>query len=297
MATGFDGAGKWALPEHLARPLPVERIDHSNSTIDIGKYKGKRVGILGNGSSAFDVAVAALEAGAARVDLCFRRKHLPITNPNRFLENDGLLHNYPELSDTTRWQMAKLLRTIDQPPAKTGFQLACSYSNFHLHANCQWQSSKLDADEVMVDTSQGEMRFDYLICATGLRGDLSERPELRSLLPHIALWSDIIPGADKEHAELAAYPYLGKHFELVAKSREHAPWLSRVFAFNTSARVSMGLIACSISGQKHMAPRLVRGVVRQLFLDQEADLINKIVGYDSDDLDVPAARRKEIGLL
>jgi len=73
LATGMDGAGGWHVPSFISDHLPASRYDHTNGPVDFAALKGQRIGILGHGASAFDNAIKALEAGAASVDLCFRR--------------------------------------------------------------------------------------------------------------------------------------------------------------------------------------------------------------------------------
>ena len=51
--------------------------------------------------------------------------------------------------------------------------------------------------------------------------------------------------------------------------------------------VSHGPHSTSISGHRHALPRLVRGVVRQLFLDTAPTVLRDLRGYRSDDLDIP----------
>ena len=81
LATGFEGNGGWRAPPDLVAGLPAALYAHSTDDIDFDRLAGKRVGVLGVGASAFDNAAAALEAGAATVDLCFRRTHMPRINP------------------------------------------------------------------------------------------------------------------------------------------------------------------------------------------------------------------------
>ena len=58
-------------------PTPSKLYANSTDDIDFDRLAGKRVGILGGGAAALDNAAAALEAGATRVDLCFRRAKFP----------------------------------------------------------------------------------------------------------------------------------------------------------------------------------------------------------------------------
>ncbi len=103
LATGFDGSGSWRAPRSLVANLPAKRYAHSADDIDFRRLAGKRVGVLGVGASAFDNAATALEAGAARVDLCFRRSDIPRVNPLIWMNFAGMFGHFGELSDLERW--------------------------------------------------------------------------------------------------------------------------------------------------------------------------------------------------
>jgi cation diffusion facilitator CzcD-associated flavoprotein CzcO len=60
--------------------------------------RGKRIGVLGNGASAFDNAATALEEGAGRVDLCLRKDVFPRVNAHKWMEFAGFL-----TLDTPSW--------------------------------------------------------------------------------------------------------------------------------------------------------------------------------------------------
>ena len=133
IATGFDGAGGWRVPDLVSRALPRDRYDHTNGPVDFARLRGARVAVLGHGASAFDNANTALEAGAARVDLCFRRDRLPRINPHRHLENAGTMTHYPWLDPATRWGIARHFRAVDQPPPRRALATAMAHPRFHLH--------------------------------------------------------------------------------------------------------------------------------------------------------------------
>jgi len=291
LATGFDGAGRWAVPEVITDNLPPERYSHSNGPIDFAALKDKRIGVLGHGASAFDASAAALEASAASVDLCFRRKRLPVVNPHRHLETAGSLAFFPELSDATRWAIAKHFKTVDQPPAHSGFYAATKFADFHIHTDAAWEAISLDGDgAIRVTTPHETFTFDHLIPATGYVVDFTARPELTSLAPHVLLWKErFTPPAGEEHSMLGEFPYLGVDYQFLVKTPGEAPWLGRVFAFNFSGAVSMGPHSTSISGHKYALPRLVRGLTQRLFLDQEESVMPDLVAYDEIDLNIPAA--------
>ena len=288
LATGTDGAGAWRVPAFIADALPADRRHHSSDPIDFGAMRGRRVAILGHGASAFDNAVAALRAGAATVDLCFRRAALPRVNPHRHIETAGLMTHYARLGDTTRWQVARHFRRVDQPPPRGSFHLALSMPGFAMHAGCGWNAVQWTGSEVAIDTPRGRLLADHVICATGQQFDLAARPELRTLGPAVARWSDrYTPPASEADANLGAHPYLGEHYEFRPRRAGGDDWVERVFAFNSASFVSHGPHSTSISGHKHALPRLVRGLTQRLFLDQEASLVDELRRYDETDLVLP----------
>ncbi len=287
LATGTDGAGAWRVPEFIAAALPPARCHHSSDAIDFGAMRGLRVGILGHGASAFDNAVAALEAGACAVDLCFRRARLPRVNPHRHIETAGFMTHYPRLDDATRWGVAQHFRRFDQPPPRGSFYRALAMPGFALHAASGWSQVRWTGQEIEADTPRGTLCFDHVICATGQQVDLGARPELSTIAPLVARWSDrFVPPAGEDNAALAPYPYLGEHYEFLARA-PGAEWVSRVFAFNSASYVSQGPHSTSISGHKHALPRLVRGLTQRLFLDQSGALLSGLARYDERELDLP----------
>ncbi len=295
LATGFDGAGAWRVPDFVSAALPSDRYDHSNADIDFSKLAGRRVGVLGHGAAAFDNSIAALRAGAASVDLCFRRPRLPRVNPHRFLETAGVMTHYAELDDATRWQIAHYFKTNDQPPPIRSFTEAMEMPGLRLRPATPWLSVALDGDSIAVETPDETLAFDHLILATGAVTDLAARPELRTIAPIIDLWSDRYqPPPELEDDRLSALPYLGSGYEFEPRSSDN-DWVQRVFAFNFSSAVSHAPHSTSISGHKHALPRLVRGITRRLVLDVEVDLVNDLTSYVSDDLPVPADFEQHVG--
>ena len=153
LATGFDGSGRWRAPAPLVANLPAERYARSADDIDFRRLAGKRVGVLGAGASAFDNAAAALEAGASRVDLCFRRAEMPRVNPLIWMNFAGLLGHFAELADLERWRfMRHILEELPVPPTQDGFWRCRSFENFEWHADCAWQSVREEAGVAKVET-------------------------------------------------------------------------------------------------------------------------------------------------
>ena len=141
LATGQDGGGTWKVPDMIERPMPRSVYAHSNGPIEFGRFVGKRIGILGHGGSAFDAALEALRAGAARVDICFRRPLLPVVNPHWWIGFSAFLAHYPELDDRTRWNIARHFDRRDQPPPRHTCDRACRQPGLHIHAGSAWNES------------------------------------------------------------------------------------------------------------------------------------------------------------
>ena len=286
LATGMDGAGGWHVPSFISDHLAPSRYNHTNGPVDFAALNGKRIGILGHGASAFDNAIKALEAGAASVDLCFRRSRLPRTNPHRALENPALMTHFPDLSDLTRWQIARYFVKNDQPPPVRSFETALAMPGFTLRPATPWLSVTEQSESVRVETPHGALEFDHLLLATGLAVNLSKRRELSKMADRVRLWSDCFkPPEGEDDARLAQLPYLDRHSAFLPKNRADA-WVQRIFAFNSASAVSHGPHSTSISGHRHALPRLVRGVERRLLLDTEMALLPALVGYKSQDLPV-----------
>jgi len=272
LATGIEGNGWWRAPRALVADLPAERYAHSADDIDFSRLAGKRVGVLGVGASAFDNAAAALEAGAIRVDLCFRRANIPRINPLLWTHFAGMLGHFGELTDLERWRfMRRILEELPQPPPQDAFWRCRRFENFVWHANCAWRSVRGEGNVATVETDAGTFTFDFIIFATGAEADLSARSELAPIVHHIALWRDrFTPPPGEESDLLSRYPYLGKAFEFMEREPGTAPFLARLHNFTFGATPSLGLTGAAIIGMKYGVPRLVNGLVRDLFREDVA---------------------------
>ena len=138
-------------------------------------------------------------------------------------------------------------------------------------------------------TDHERFTFDFVICATGVRYGLEQRPELPGITDEVALWADrFTPPTDETHPELVKLPYLGTHLNS-SKSGGAAPWLSHIYAFDFSGFVSMGPVATSITGHRYGVPRLVRGITRSLFLEQADAVLPSLHGFAEPEIDPNAA--------
>lgn len=282
LATGIQGGGQWYTPAMIRDALPRHLYAHTSEPIDYGALKGRRIGILGGGASAFDNAHAAMSLGVAEAHVFIRRKALPRINPIRFMERVGFTGRYPALDDATKYRVMASFLGHNQPPTNDTFDRAAAWPGFALHLGAPWLDVRQQDGQVCVLTPQGEARFDFIVLSTGLISDPGLRPELRLVAGRIARWADRYtpPPGDEVHALIDAHPYLGAGFELLPRDEAGGAALHGLFAFNYSALISLGLSASALSGLQTALPRLVRGVTDQLFLDDGAALVADLIAYD-----------------
>ncbi|WP_342628913.1 NAD(P)/FAD-dependent oxidoreductase [Nguyenibacter vanlangensis] len=287
LATGIDGNGAWHVPDFIRQALPRGAYAHTSERIDFAALRGKRIGVLGAGASAFDNAATALESGAASVALCLRRRVIPSVNPYRWMENTGFLAHFPSLPDTLRWRFMRHIYDLNQPPPQDTFWRCRRHPTFSYHTGCGWTGARMDGEEIVMRTPDGEMRFDFVIIGTGFATDLARRPETASFAGSVALWQDrFTPPAGEENALLAAHPYLGDAYQFLPRDPADplAPMLAAIHNFTFGATPSMGLSGASISGMRFGVERLARGLGRDLFVADGAWHLESLLNYATPEL-------------
>jgi FAD-dependent urate hydroxylase len=259
----------------------MQRYAYCTDEIDFGRLAGKRVAVLGVGASALDNAAAALEAGATSVDICFRRADIPRVNPLFWANFAGMLGHFAELPDIERWRfMRHILEQLPVPPPQDSFWRCRKFENFAWHGNCAWHSIREEEGVAVVESESGSFRFDFIIFATGITTDLSARAELAPIIDRIALWRDrFTPPPGEESDVLAQYPYLGTAFEFQERQPGTAPFLARLHNFTFGATLSLGVTGAAITGMKYGVPRLVNGLVRDLFREDSMAHYRNLLAY------------------
>lgn len=286
LATGIEGSGRWRAPPDLVGGLRRSRYAHSSDAIDFRRLAGKRVGVLGVGPSAVDNAAAALEAGAKRVDLCFRRPDIPRVNPLIWMNFSGMLGRFGELTDLQRWRfMRHVLEALPAPPPQDAFWRCRKFENFVWHSDCAWRSIRDKGNTAVVQTDKDTFTFDFIIFATGFDTDLSARRELGPIVDRIALWRDRFTPPPGEESDLVArHPYLGPAFEFMEREPGTAPFLGRLHNFTLGAMPSVGLTGAAITGIKYGVRRLVDGLARDLFREDADAYYRDLLAYADPEL-------------
>lgn len=265
IANGMDGGGTWYVPPEFTRELPRARWAHSSEEIDFAALRGAHVAVLGAGAAAFDAAAEALDHGAT-VELHHRRPALLQLQFRAWLEQAGFLAAFGDLDDARKWAVMHRLLGVGAPPPESAVQRVADRAGFEVRAASAWRALRADGRGVVVDTSRGERRADFVVFATGVRYDLSLRPEFASLVPVAALWRDrFAPPPDQACDDVGLFPYLGPGFELTEREPGAARWLARVRMFNYAATASLGITGASGTGHKLGLRRLVGSLVCALY--------------------------------
>ncbi len=273
LAMGASSLAGRAVPPEVAAALPEGVVLNAYDNLDCSALAGQRIGILGGSATAFDMANAALAAGARSAEISLRRATLPYANPRRWMENAGFLAQYFDLPDATKWAYIHRLNKIGQAPPKPTFDAARANPGFGMRLNAPWDDIAWNGSEIVIRAGSQTLRYDRIIFATGMRTALAEVSCLSAVAAQAVLWRDrYTPPPELAEAGMGGNPYLDRYASFQERSPGTAPWLRRISTAMGGTGLSLGPVATSVSGMKYLVPRIVEGVKRQLFLDQqEAD--------------------------
>ena len=319
LALGRDGSGapRWPDFASLDRgdPLAAPRVFHSADAIDFAAWRGRRIGVLGAGASAFDNAAAALEAGAARVVLFARRAQLPQVNKSKAASSHGFLRGFEGLDDARKWRAYTYIFEQQIPPPWETVRRCDAFDAFELRLGTPWLDVAPDAHGVTVTLpGGGTERFDAIILGTGFDVDLLDRPEIARYTPLVDTWAHHVTVEEaRRHPEPARFPYLGAGFELRprrppdgrqdAAAAGPAPAdathpamaatppdpataeaLSRMRLFNWGATMSHGALAGDIPGLAIGATRLAQAIARDLFVEDADRHWERLLAFEESEL-------------
>ena len=277
-ATGMESAGGQNIPVIVKESLPEHCYHHTMARIDFRSLAGKRVVVVGGGSSAFDNALMASRAGAS-VDIVVRRSALTNLNRIRWSEWNGYHRHYIDLPDEMKWQYSLAEFRLGQlPPAHTYHQVM-NDANITLYTNASIRKLNYVDGEIVGAYGERELRHDTMICGTGFTTDLALQSELGQLSPHIVRWKDrYTPNGGDEHEEMAQYPYLGKSLEFLPRSAEH-DYLKRCYYLCSGGALVSGFRA-HLSGLQFAIPRVAYDIGEQLFIEHKDDIFDSFSAYD-----------------
>ncbi|CAM5329268.1 NAD(P)/FAD-dependent oxidoreductase [Frigidibacter albus] len=265
LATGLDGLGAPALPE-VARRVDPRLVAHGADIIDMAALKGRRVAVVGAGASAMDNAAAALEAGAAQVDIFVRRPDIPRIDKFTGIGSPGMTHGYLGLPDAVKWAYMVEGERAQIPPPRHSVLRVSRHPGARFHLASPITDLEVEAEGLAVVTPKGRYPVDFAIFATGFSADLSERPEFAALEGRIKLWRDAHdPAPGMDHAGIGQMPYLGPAFEFLP--RAEGDNVSHIHCFAYPAVPSHGKITSGVPAISDGAMRLAQGIARSLFVE------------------------------
>jgi cation diffusion facilitator CzcD-associated flavoprotein CzcO len=282
LANGRDGLGGAYTP-NMFRGLDRRHVRHSVDDIDFASLRGKVVGVLGAGASAVDNAAEALEHGAARVAMLVRRPDVPRINKGMGIGSAGFWVGFHALTDAQKWSIVNYIDEQAVPPPRDSMLRVTRHKNFSIIPRCAPTAVRIE-DGVLLDTTRGRLRFDFLILATGLTVDWSQRPEFAALKPHVRLWGDeFTPEGHADYAQ-ADHPYLGPSFEFLERKPGTATWVNRIHCFTFPAYLSHGPISGDIPAISTGAERVASGVATALFAEDYERIWRRMVGWSNPEL-------------
>jgi len=270
LANGYAGAGGANVPGFL-RTLPAEFWSHTSEQLQLDALSGGIVGIIGAGSSAFDAAAVALEAGAAEVHMFNRRAYVgypggsPASGPSDRGHANAREMAF-ELPDVIRWRnFLRGDRSVSTVPTDS-IARVMAFDNFRLHLESSLSDVRIDAGRVAANVNGETRQFDHLIAGTGYQVNLATQPELAGVEASIARWADRYePESGDGNSAAAIHPYLGAGFEFLPRDGSGAEYLRNIHCFNLSARLSFGMLIGDIpSAVDH--PRFIMAVTRDLYV-------------------------------
>ncbi len=289
LATGRAGAGGLDLPDFVDHDLFPDLAALAPQPIDFEALRGRSIGIIGGGASAWDNAATALERGAARVDLYVRRAVLPQVNKGRGSTGPHFHLGFEAVSPEEKWKLAVYLQDQQGPVPHETVHRALRQPEFHVHLATPTRSARREGHRVVIAVGGAqprEVRHDYLIVATGFSVNPAQVPELAEVAPHVARWIDVIgdvpPGLRRP--EIENFPYLGPGFELQPRDAAAPPELARIHLVNYGAHLSQGGIASDIPGVMVAGDRVAEAVLRAVFLEEFPRIRQALVDYDEPEL-------------
>jgi FAD-dependent urate hydroxylase len=286
LATGRDGLGGPAVPEALLDGIDRRFWAHSAEAIDFAALRGRRVGVVGAGASAFDNAAAALEAGCASLDMFVRRPALPRVNKFTGIGSAGVVEGFAGLPDEWKWRFLHHVLQAQTPPPRESVLRVSRHRNARLRLASPVLSLAEAEEALRLQTPQGAFAVDFLIFATGFRADLARRPELALLAPHVRLWRDrfAAPEPGLESDELADSPDLAPDYAFGERVPGACPALARIHCFNHPATLSQGKLSGDIPAVSEGAQRLARGIARSLFVEDREQHFARLQAFDTAEL-------------
>jgi thioredoxin reductase len=252
------------IPENLAS-LPPEYLWHSSRSSEVAPYRGRKIVVIGGGSSALDWAGLLKEAGAdvelvaRRTELVFHNK--PTGKPRSLWQEirhpksglgPGMRSRFYSDAPGIFFYLPEQLRveTVRRALGPSGgwFVRDMVIGKLPLHLGCNVQSCAVRNGQVHVelqgnDGTRSEIVADHVIAATGYRVNLERlqflNPQIRSSLKTLAGSPVLSPNFE------SSVP--GLYFAGVAAANSFGPVMRFAFGAGFAARRISRALARSVS--------------------------------------------------
>jgi hypothetical protein len=292
LATGMDGAGRWAPPGALAGKLPRAAYFGAWEPIAREDLCGKDIAVIGAGASGFDNASIAVDSHSKSVTV-FARRAFPerdiyhdlwcgrddgavfadeaASAPADLL--DALVAHYAGIPDQARAKIITNLFRHGRTPSNTKYLEEVR----ELEAMKVLEDHPVDdidfseADGRVLISSRGRLYdFDRVIFATGVQAGLEHRPELSSLNPKVLTWGDCVDVESPPMYDLSRYPKLSPSYQL-QPAGPGAEELRHIYCLADALHVTVGLQSIG-----YMARTVAEHIGTSLYADQAAEMADFI---------------------
>lgn len=290
LATGITATGEWSVPPELTSLLPSGVFFDAWEAIPWPELAGADVAIAGAGATAFDNAIQALAAGCRSATVIGRR---PFPKKDVYVELwrgrddssvfpdeassppadqlDALLAYHVDLADADRLRLISALFRYGRSPANAEYLARLpDLDRMTILEECPIERIDLDpaTGRVRISGKGERWEFDRVIFATGPRGGIDSRPELRRVAAKTLTWGDVAGdlAADLDHH---TYPKLTTHYQLQPKPGVVADELSRIYCLAEIVHATVGL-----QSVQHVVPKVAAHIAASLFSEQVSDTIS-----------------------
>jgi hypothetical protein len=290
LATGITATGRWAVPAELTGTLPPETYFAAWEEIPWMGLAGADIAVVGAGATGFDNAAVALASGCRSVTVIgrgpFPKKDLYVElwrgrdDSGVFPDEagsppadqlDALLAHHVELADADRHRLMAGLFRHGRSPANPDFlSRVCAVDRMTIRED--WPVERIEHDPAtgrVRISGNGESRdFDRVVFATGPRGGLGHRPELRRLAAKTLTWGEL-PGDTPGDLDQSTYPKLTAHYQLQPKPGVDAEELRHVYCLAELVHATVGL-----QSVQHVVPKVAAHIAATLYREQVSDTID-----------------------
>ncbi len=279
IATGREGLGRPRIPAVFA-PYVGRHCWHTSDTINFQRFEGGTLAVVGWAASAVDNAATALEAGANRVCLIYRRSEVPRINKAKGIVYAGFTEGFPRLSHSMRIEMLNYIAACGVAAPRDSVHRLARSPGFELWLGHEVERVDATDHGLVLNCGHRSLAVDGVVLGTGFRIDVAGCDFLYPYVDDIATFEDLLESAEATAAgELARHPYLDDSFALIPRPDSDAGFLKDIHCFSHAATLSHGHVSSDIPAVSDGAQRLARGIAASLFVADAKSYERKLHDY------------------